>query len=83
MSIQDRKLRVTRWLIAGITLACVVSFSTAAMVVLLPGTSRPAAVVQGAVDPTVLDMREYMQLHQARHTVVPGYMPIDIAVKGQ
>ena len=83
MSIHDRKLRGTRRLIAGITLAFAVSFSAAAMVAFLPETPKQTQATRTGTDYGGPAMSEYMQLHQARHTAVPSYMPIDIAAKAQ
>ncbi len=77
MSMHDRKLRNTRRLIAGVTLAFVVSFATAAMVVFMP--ESPAQSVRVGKESGIPAMSDYVQLHQARHTLVPSYMPIDVA----
>lgn len=77
MSMHDRKLRNTRRLIAGVTLAFVVSFATAAMVVFMP--ESPARNAQVVKESSIVAMSEYVQLHQARHTLVPNYMPIGVA----
>ncbi|MES2832827.1 MAG: hypothetical protein V4695_12650 [Pseudomonadota bacterium] len=77
MSMQDRKIRITQRLIAGMALALAVSFATAAMLVLLPGKTVPSSYV--APQTVEHAMSEYVQLHQARHTVVPNYMHIDVA----
>lgn len=76
MSMHDRKLRITRRLIGGVTLAFVVSFATAAMVVLLPEAPERGTKFDAAAGVPL--MSEYVQLHQARHTVAPSYMHIDV-----
>jgi len=77
MSMQNQKRRNIGRLFAGAALTFVVSFATAAMVALLPGVSdQKNNTIPNQTHISALD--DYVLLHQARSTVVPSYMRIDV-----
>lgn len=81
MSMQDRKLRNTRRLIAGVTLALVVSFATAAMVVLLPQPSVSSG--KASLKFTLPAVSEYVELHRGRNTAAPSLIDADVATSAR
>lgn len=68
-------------LVAGTVLMLTVSLATAAIVMWLPDS--PVYVAPARGERMAQNLREYVQLHQARNAVVPNYMPIAVASSAQ